>query len=81
MKRGYCEGGPLRGQIKSVLHGAAFVDALTSARYEWCEDRWVHTDAARESDDCPKCGLPKNQHPVVCDDWICASALPAKTKP
>lgn len=42
MKRGYCEGGPLHGQLKSVLHGAAFVDALTHARYGWCEGRWVY---------------------------------------
>ena len=49
MRRGYCTGGPLHGQMQTVLHGAAFVHGLTRARYGWVESEWVYMPCGHTS--------------------------------
>lgn len=49
MRRGYCIGGPLHGQVMGVKHGASMIHAPTGARYGWVDGQWIFQPSDVES--------------------------------
>ena len=49
MRRGYCVGGPIHGQVMNVKHGSSMVHAPTGARYGWIGGQWVHMPSNAET--------------------------------